>query len=205
MTATLLLLLPALVLSATVAQARFLESTPHRFDTLPTQAVADFTMAVNRYAEIRRLLANPMSALANTDLEQAARARRVHRAAILEAHGALQRGHVFTPRVAAHFRCQIELAERHAGTVVSAMWPAVLLSLPELPTELEYRLADRDLVLLDPELHLVVDVLEAAFPLEWAEEEDPDSEESETCAPVELPVVIGSPCDAHSELEMCWS
>jgi len=205
MTATFLFLLPALVLSATVAEARSLECVPHRFNTLHGQAITDFTMAVNRYAEIHRLLANPMSALANADLERAARARRAHRAAILEAHGALQRGDVFTARVAAHFRCQIELAKRHAGTAVAAMWPAVLLALPELPPELEYRLVERDLVLLDPALNLVVDVLEAAFPPEWAEGDDPDIEESETCAPVELPVVIGSPCEAHSELEMCWS
>jgi hypothetical protein len=201
MAATFLFLLPALVLSATVAEARFLECSPHRFNTLQAEAITDFTMAVNRYADIHRLLANPMSPLANADLEQAARARRAHRAAILEAHGALQRGGVFTPRVAAHFRCQIELAERHAGTAVVTVWPAVLLALPELPPELEYRLVDRDLVLLDPELSLVVDVLPAAFPLEWAKDDDPD----ETCAPLDLPVVVGSPCDAHSELEICWS
>jgi hypothetical protein len=205
MTATSLLLLPALVLSATVAEARFLECMPHRFNTLHAQAITDFTMAVNRYAEIHRLLADPMSALAGADLEQAARARRAHRAAILEAHGALQRGGVFTPRVAAHFRCQIELAKRHAGTAVAAMWPAVLLALPELPPELEYRLVDRDLVLLDPELNLVVDVLETAFPVEWVEDEDQDVGGSETCEPAEIPVVVGSPCDAHSELEICWS
>jgi hypothetical protein len=205
MAATALFLLPALVLAATVAEARFLECAPHRFNTLHAQAITDFNMAVNRYAEIHRLLANPLSALANADLEQAARARRAHRAAILEAHGALQRGGVFTPRVAAHFRCQIELAKRHAGTAIVDMWPAVLLALPELPPELEYQLVDRNLVLLDPDLNLVVDVLEAAFPLEWAEDEDLDIEESETCAPVELPVVVGSPCDAHSELEICWS
>ena len=77
MTATVPFLLPALVLSATIAEARFLQCEPHQFNTLHTQALTDFTMVVNRYAEIHRLLANPMAPLANADLEQAARARRV--------------------------------------------------------------------------------------------------------------------------------
>jgi hypothetical protein len=205
MTATFLFLLPALVLSATVAEASLLECAPHRFNTLHAQAITDFTISVNRYAELQRLLANPMSAPPNADLEQTAHARRAHRAAILEAQGTVQRGGVFAPRVAAYFRCQIELAERHAGTAEAAIWPAVLLALPDLPSELEYRVVGRDLVILDTELTLVVDVLEAVFPLQWAADDDSDSEESETCAPVELPVVVGSPCDAHSELEMCWS
>ena len=205
MTATVPFLLPALVLSATIAEARFLQCEPHQFNTLHAQAITDFTMAVNRYAEIHRLLANPMSALANADLEQAARARRAHRAAILEAHGTIQRSSVFTPRVAAYFRCQIELAQRYAGTEVAAMWTAALLALPELPSELEYRVVGRDLVLLDPELNLPVDVLDAAFPLDWFEEGDAGVDESETCAPEQPPVVEGTPCDAHSELEICWS
>ncbi len=206
MTATALFLVPALVLSATIAEARFLQCEPHQFNTLHTQAITDFTIAVNRYAEIHRLLANPMSPMPSADLEQTARARKAHRAAILEAHGTLQRGRVFTSRVAARFRCQIELAERHAGAATGAIWPAVLLALPDLPRELEYRVIGRDLALLDTELNLVVDVLEAAFPLDWAEEGDPWINESETCAPENAPpVVLGSPCDAHSELEICWS
>jgi len=51
-----------------------------------------------------------------------------------------------------------------------------------LPMELEYRVIDRDLVILDTEIDLVVDVL-----------------------PNALPPVKGSPCLAHPELEMCWS
>ena len=57
--------------------------------------------------------------------------------------------------------------------------------LPVLPLELEYRFVDRDLVLLDTEIDLVVDVLENALPPETAVER--------------------GPCLAHPELEMCWS
>ncbi len=205
MTATVPFLLPALVLSATIAEARFLQCEPHQFNTLHAQAITDFTMVVNRYAEIHRLLANPMSPLANADLEQTARARRAHRAAILEAHGTLQPGAVFTPRVAAHFRCQIELARRYARADVAAMWTAALLALPELPSELEYRVVGRDLVLLDAGLNLTVDVLEAAFPPDWVEDDDVGVEGSESCAPAEPPIINGNPCDVHSELPMCWS
>jgi hypothetical protein len=205
MTATVPLLLPALVLSATIAEARFLQCEPHQYNTLHAQAITDFTMAVNRYAEIRRLLADPMSPLASADLEQAARARRAHRAAILEAHGTLRRGTVFTARVAAHFRCQIELAQRYGGTDVAAMWTAALLALPELPSELEYRVVGRDLVLLDPELNLTVDVVNAAFPADWVEDGEVGSEDSETCAPEDAPIIEGNPCDVHSDLPMCWS
>jgi len=205
MTATVPFLLPALVLSATIAEARFLQCEPHQFDTVHAQAITDFTMVVNRYAEIHRLLANPMSPLANADFEQAARVRRSHRAAILEAHGTIQRGAVFTPRVATHFRCQIELAQRYAGTEVAAMWTAALLALPELPSELEYRIVGRDLVLLDPELNLTLDVLDAAFPADWVEDGDLGVEDSETCAPADTPIIEGNPCDVHSELPMCWS
>ncbi|HZM93120.1 MAG TPA: hypothetical protein VFB92_06855 [Vicinamibacterales bacterium] len=205
MAASILLVLPALALTVSLADARPYIFTPHRQDIADQQAVADFTTAVRQYAELRRLLESPMSRLTLwAEPEQAARARRAHRGAILEAHGTVQRGHVFTPLVAAYFRREIEFAGRSAGTPAAVRWPAVLMALPELPTELEYRVAGRDLILLDPEIHFVFDILEAAFPPEWAEP-GYGVDESETCAPEQPPVVEGTPCDAHSELEICWS
>ncbi len=46
----------------------------------------------------------------------------------------------------------------------SAMWPSLLAALPPLPDELQYRFADRDLVLIDMHADLVVDILENALP-----------------------------------------
>jgi hypothetical protein len=46
------------------------------------------------------------------------------------------------------------------------MWPALLHALPPLPRELEYRLVDADLVLIDVHANLVVDILENAMPVE---------------------------------------
>jgi len=44
------------------------------------------------------------------------------------------------------------------------MPPQVLMALPTLPDEVEYRLVDRDLVLIDLHANLVVDVLREALP-----------------------------------------
>lgn len=46
----------------------------------------------------------------------------------------------------------------------SAMVPTILPVLPVLPDELEYRFADRDLVLIDIHANLVVDILVNALP-----------------------------------------
>ena len=49
-------------------------------------------------------------------------------------------------------------------TLGSAMWPTLLAALPPLPDELQYRFADRDLVLIDMHADLVVDILANALP-----------------------------------------
>lgn len=43
------------------------------------------------------------------------------------------------------------------------MWPALLHALPRLPPELEYRIVDDDLVLIDTRASLVVDILKNAL------------------------------------------
>lgn len=43
-------------------------------------------------------------------------------------------------------------------------WPALLRALPPLPAELEYRFADRSLLLVDVHANIVVDVLNEALP-----------------------------------------
>lgn len=42
--------------------------------------------------------------------------------------------------------------------------PTLLLKLPKLPGEVEYRIVDHDLVLLDVKANLVVDILRQALP-----------------------------------------
>lgn len=90
-------------------------------------------------------------------------------------------GTLFTPQVADLFRSGIRLATRtgcavavsretfvvprvNASITGSAdVPPCMLAALPKLPAELEYRMAGVALVLADAHLHVVVDVLHAAF------------------------------------------
>ena len=184
MTVSILFLLPALALTVLPAHAQTRAYEEHR--PAATLAVSEFTTSINRYLELHRLLESPMSSLTLcADQEQTARAREAHRRAIVEARVAMPRGDIFTPRVAAYIRRQLQMATHHAAMAETDVKQVALERLPELPNELEYRFVDRDLVLLDTEIDVVVDVLENALPLE---------------APMK-----GSPCLAHPELEMCWS
>jgi len=57
-----------------------------------------------------------------------------------------------------------EINERFPWELGSAMWPSFMGVLPPLPEELQYRFADRDLVLIDIHADLVVDILANALP-----------------------------------------
>ena len=199
MTASILFLLPVLALTAVTAHAQQTAYEEHQYASTHAHAVAEFTASVHRYAEVRRLLENPMSRLCvGADLEETARAREAHRRAIVEARIATPRGDIFTPRVAADFRHELRIAAYLARVARADVTQMTLERLPGLPNELEYRFVDRDLVILDTETYLVVDILEHALP--------PEPElEQELCAP-EFPLPVESgPCDVHPELEMCWS
>jgi hypothetical protein len=91
----------------------------------------------------------------------------------------LVEGAFFTPLVAAAFRhririsgCEIQGSEGdfavprpNASTKGSSLLPPCLAGvLPALPEELEYRSSGVALLLVDAHLHIVVDVLHAAFP-----------------------------------------
>ena len=184
MTVSILFLLQALALTVLPAHAQTTAYEEHR--PAAPLAVSEFTTSINRYLELHRLLEDPMSSLTLcADPEQTARARDTHRRAIVEARVTTPRGDIFTPRVATYIRRQLQMATHQAATAETDVKAVALERLPELPNELEYRFVDRDLVLIDMELDLVVDVLENALPPE---------------APIK-----GSPCLVHPELEMCWS
>lgn len=57
-----------------------------------------------------------------------------------------------------------QINERFPWELGSAMWPSFIGALPPLPDELEYRFADRDLVLVDVHADVVVDILVNALP-----------------------------------------
>ena len=91
----------------------------------------------------------------------------------------LVEGVFFTPQVAAAFRYRIqrsgcEISQGGAASAVprpngstdgtSVLPPCLSAALPALPAELEYRASGVALLLVDAHLHIVVDVLHAAFP-----------------------------------------
>jgi hypothetical protein len=47
---------------------------------------------------------------------------------------------------------------------VTTVPPTILLALPKLPNEVEYRIVGRDLLLLDVRANLVVDLIREAMP-----------------------------------------
>ena len=158
------------------------------------RAVIQFDYAVDRYVALHRRIDRslPPERLFD-DAEEMFAARAELREAILAARPGARQGDIFTRRVAAAFVDTLDYAirecgydpadiladinaERLPGTPMphvngtypwglgSAMWAALLRVLPELPAELEYRFADRDLVLIDIHANLVVDILEDALP-----------------------------------------
>jgi hypothetical protein len=157
-------------------------------------AVAQFDHAVDQYVALHRRLERslPHERIFD-DAEEMFAARAALRSAILDARRDARQGDIFTPAVAQAFVDNLDRAiqecgydpadiladinaERRPGTpkprvngtypwgLGSWMWPTLLRVLPELPAELEYRFADRDLVLIDVHANLVVDILEDALP-----------------------------------------
>ena len=158
------------------------------------QAVATFAAAVDDYVAMQRRLkraALPVAMIA--DPEQAEAAAEEFRLLLRDARPQARQGGFFPPAVADVFRFRIRLALREHAYDLEAMtaavdaeasttgwwtpianqplpltgpgaaWP-LLTQLPELPSELEYRLVARDLVLLDIDANMVLDILDVALP-----------------------------------------
>jgi hypothetical protein len=159
---------------------------------LDEQAFAEFNAAVNEYVWLHRLLErsirpeqtseNPEEMLAAADsLADALRAARPN----------ARRGNIFAAGPAGLFRRIVDETMQRYGyeprelidwlndeplpgarrpkvngrydwRLGAWMWPALLMELPPLPSELEYRLIGNELVLIDLHADLVVDILENA-------------------------------------------
>ena len=180
-----------------------------------TPGMLQFTNRVNDYVEIHRRLAASIEQPLCSDAEELTRQADVLAAAIRDARPQAREGDIFSLPVAELFRERIAATvrrtnfdvaaflKRHSGdgeelelhvfgmlpwrTHVAVM--PLLGALPELPPELEYRIAGRHLVLMDIGANMVVDVLRDALPL-----------------PVDAPVPVApdTPCAAHPELDTCW-
>ena len=153
-------------------------------------AIAEFTSGVQAYMHLRQKAARDLpSEWVFNEPQGMLTVRAVLRRAIRDARPHARAGDIFTARVAAAFRHIVaatardqrvdpeeivrELrADREPGArppmvngpydwrLGAWMWPALLQALPPLPPELQYRIVDDDLVLIDLRASLVVDILD---------------------------------------------
>lgn len=165
-------------------------------EVLESRALAEFNEAVERYVQLHRRLERylPPEQMFD-DAEEMMEGREMLADAIRDARPNARPGNIFTAGPAQLFRDIIWTTlveyEYEPGEVIgwlneeplpgarrpvvhgsydwslgAWMWPALLRALPALPPELEYRLVETDLILIDLHANLVVDVLENAMPIE---------------------------------------
>lgn len=178
-------------LAATVAIG---QTTPTRAPSHqhPSQSAAlgQFSVRVQRYMDLREQKAGTSPKPTNS-AKKLVETRDQLRARVQAARAQAKQGDIFTPSVAAYLRKQIaEAFNGPAGARVLAslrraepvkikvhinqpypegiplqsMPATLLMKLPKLPKDLEYRIVNRDLVLLDTAPNLVVDILPNAIP-----------------------------------------
>lgn len=154
--------------------------------------VADFQKRIESYMKLHKAAAGQLPALKST-ASQAKILEYQHTLAtrIVAARPHATRGEIFTRPIAAEFRRLIRttMTGSRAGRIRSSLQrgasvksnvevnhpypavipvettpPSLLLNLPKLPTELEYRVVNHDLVLHDVKADLVVDFVTEAVP-----------------------------------------
>jgi hypothetical protein len=185
--ATTMLVAAAMMLPLASATAR-VRQTP--FEQVALQR---FHRAVDDYVSLHRHLERPLPPLQVTsDSQQICQAVDALAAAIRSARPGARIGDLLDSEIGEVLRTRIEKTLRdHGDTVADVLaaineeapvdgkrpivngrfdWalgamvpPAILSVLPALPDELQYRLVDRDLVLIDLDGALVVDILPAAL------------------------------------------
>ena len=155
------------------------------------RTVSDFEARVTKYLDLRKMQAgsaprptNSPEKLADTQHDRAEKIKAIR----LDA----KQGDIFTPEIAAYFRRQISAtlagsaghkiraSLRHAEPLpaltlhvnqvypqdipLQSTPPTLLLNLPKLPKELEYRIVGRNLVLHDIVPNIIVDFIPDAIP-----------------------------------------
>jgi hypothetical protein len=146
--------------------------------------IMEFTRGVDRYMDTRWMLALGPDTLC-ADPEETQRALTELANELRLERATTPAGHIFTPAVGEFFRQKIREDGNQLWTLLEdapmgiptdlpvaevngmlpwgvgeRLWPSLMMRLPALPDELEYRMVGRDLVLLDASINLVVDILE---------------------------------------------
>jgi len=175
----------ALSLSVTAQTAPKKKSGAH-----DAAVVQDFEARVTKYLQQREQKAGSLPG-PTTSASKLQNTRDGMRARIEANRAGAKQGDIFTPKISAYLHRQIastfhskrgsgvQASLQHSepqkvtlhvnqpypdGLPLQSMPPTLLLKLPKLPKELQYRIVGRDLVLLDTEPNLVVDILPDAIP-----------------------------------------
>jgi hypothetical protein len=155
------------------------------------RSVNDFETRVAKYLDLRKNQAGSAPRPTN-NLEKLADTQQTLAAKVSVLRQDAKQGDIFTPEIAAYFRHQIaatlkgrhghkiRASLRHAepvpalplqvnqvypqGVPLQSTPPTLLLNLPPLPKELEYRIVGRNLVLHDIVPNIVVDFISDAIP-----------------------------------------
>jgi hypothetical protein len=158
------------------------------------QTMAEFGKRVEEYAALHRKVEGTLPSLPNEATPKAIDThQRAFATAMAKARPTAKQGDLFTPPMQDAVRRligqlfagprarrqlrdsimddnpvgQVKLAvnARYPDVVpLSTMPPDVLKNLPKLPKEVEYRFVGEHLILLDPDAHIVVDVMPRALP-----------------------------------------
>lgn len=152
----------------------------------------DFEQHVSEYLKVRKAAEAGMAKLKPTGSPaQIAQHERELASGIREARPHARQGDIFTPEISAEFRHVIEITMRGsdaarikqslksaepvhlrlgvndtypASVPLQSTPPALLLNLPKLPAQVEYRVVGHDLLLRDVGANLIVDWIPAAIP-----------------------------------------
>lgn len=154
--------------------------------------VRDFQKRVEDYHKLRKTVEQKLSALKQTESQAAIQGHEEGIAAgIREARGAAKQGDIFSPQITAEFRRLIGMSMQGADAKrikeslkssepvqlplkvndtypsklpLQSTPPTLLMNLPKLPDELEYRLVGRSLVLRCAKGNLIVDFIPNVMP-----------------------------------------
>jgi hypothetical protein len=157
-----------------------------------TAALQDFEKRIQDYMSLEKNLAKGLSATKQTTEPQAIIDRQSELAhKIRDARSKAQPGEIFTPEISKEFRRLLALAmagqnDAHvkksleraepvrlilhvneaypASVPLQSTPPSILMNLPRLPPELEYRIIGRTLTLRDSVANIVVDLMPNALP-----------------------------------------
>jgi hypothetical protein len=166
---------------------------PTALATAAQTPIAEFDQRVASYMKIHKVAAHEAGGgVATTkSAEQLNDKRRAIADGILARRKAAAQGDIFTTAIAAEFRRLIQVNLKHKSNAVrtsiksdeqgtkpvvrvngaypenaplETMPPTLLMALPKLPSELDYRLIGTTLILRDTVANLVIDILPNALP-----------------------------------------